>query len=74
MVIDGHLVVFKYKDLPIVQYVEHLNAYNVSIGENVNFIIQDNLVDFHPLGIQKGFNANADKYFVVQRYRIDCMQ
>ena len=74
MIIDGNIVVFKYKDLHIVQYVEHLNAYSVAIGNNLDFITQDNLADFHPLGIHKGFEANANKYFVVQRYRIDCMQ
>lgn len=77
MVVNGSMIIFKYKTLHVIQYDAHLNAYNVHEEEDedeVNLIIQEHLVDFHPLGLHKGFGCNSDKKLVVLRYRIDCMQ
>ncbi|CAB4035128.1 Hypothetical predicted protein, partial [Paramuricea clavata] len=75
IVIDNSVVIFKYSRLLVVQYVDHLNAYDV-MEEDVNegLILHEKLADFHPLATHQGFGTNAGKTFVILRYRIDCMQ
>ena len=67
-------IIFQYKTLQVLGYSEHLNAYEVIPCDGVHFIKQDDLQDFHPLGIHQGFGNNANKLFVVLRYRVDCLQ
>ena len=58
-------VVFQCKNLQVVKHEEHLNAYQVCLSEEVKYIKHESLVDFHPLGLHKGFG------FVILRYRVD---
>lgn len=60
MVIDSSIVIFKYSRLLVVQYVDHLNAYDV-MEEDVNegLILHGKLADFHPLATHQGFGTNA---------------
>ena len=68
-------IVFMYKALKVMEYSEHLNAYHVKpIFHDLQFIKQDRLQDFHPLGLHAGFGNNANKLFVVLRYRVDYLQ
>ena len=64
-------VLFKCKNLKGIKYEEHLNAYQVSLTEDVKYIWHKDLIDFHPLGIQRGFECNSTKSFVVLRYQVD---
>ncbi len=67
-------IILQYNTLQVVQYSEHLNAYEVAPCYDVNFIKREDLQDFHPLGIHQGFGNNANKLFVVLRYRVDYLQ
>ena len=40
----------------------------------MSYIKQAELVDFHPLGKCRGFGCYASNFFVVLKYRIDCLQ
>ena len=70
---DQGIVVLSYERLELIQYVKHLNAYRVVNSGEVDYIAQDKLIDYHPLGKHNGFGQNASSYFVVLRYRVDCM-
>ena len=67
-------VIFQYKTLLVLEFLEHLNAYEVRLCNDVHFIKQGDLQDFHPLNIHCGFGNNANRSFVVLRYRVDCLQ
>ncbi len=67
-------IIFQYRALEVLEYSESVNAYEVISSCDVKFIKQDDLEDFHPLGIHQGFGSNAKKSFVVLRYRVDCVQ
>ena len=64
-------VVFQCKNLQVVKHEEHLNAYQVCLSEEVKYIKHESLVDFHPLGLHKGFGCNKTKSFVILCYRVD---
>ena len=68
------IVVFQYHRLQLVKYSEHLNAYQVLPLCDSHFIKQEDLQDYHPLGIHNGFGQNASKLFVVLRYKVDILQ
>jgi hypothetical protein len=72
-VVDSKTVVFYYEELRVVQYVNHLNAYQVQHSNTFAYIKQQDIVDSHPVGTHEGFNANSQKLFVVLKYRVDCM-
>jgi hypothetical protein len=38
----------------------------------VDYITQDKLIDYHPLGKHNGFGQNVSSYFVVLCYRVEC--
>ncbi len=68
-------IVFIYKALKVMEYSEQLNTYHVKpIFHDLQFIKQDRLQDFHPLGLHTGFGNNANKLFVVLRCRVDYLQ
>ena len=73
LISDQGIVVLCYERLDAVDYVKHLNAYRVVSSGEVDFIAQDQLVDYHPVGKHNGFGQSANSYFVVLRYRVDCM-
>lgn len=70
---ESAIVIVKCKTLQVVKYEKHLNAYRVELLNETSFTKVEDLVDFHPLGIQKGFGCNSNKHFVVLRHRVDCM-
>ena len=65
-------IIFQYKTLQVLEYSEY--AYQVTPCYDVHFIKQDQLQDFHPLGIHQGFSNNSNKLFVVMRYVVDSLQ
>ena len=71
---NGTIVIFKYKTLNVVEYQERSNAYRVDLVNDIRLIKHEDIIDFHPLGLHKGFGCYANKLFVVLRYRIDYMQ
>lgn len=71
LVIDGAVVVLQYNTLSIVEYVSHLNAYRVKLCNDTNYIKQEELIDFHPLGIHSGFGCFKNHLLVVLKYRVD---
>ena len=73
VVAQNEVVVFQCKILQLVKHEAHLNACQVCLSEEVIYIKHNNLVDFHPLGLHKGFGCNKTKNFVVLRYRVDYM-
>ena len=64
-------VIFQCKILQVVKHGEHLNACQVCWSEEVRYIKYESLIDFHPLGLHKGFQCNKTKSFVVLRYWVD---
>lgn len=74
MVLAGTTVIFQYKTLKVLKFVQSLNAYEVQRCTDVQFIKYELLQDFHPLGVHSGFGENANKQFVTLRYRVDIMQ
>ena len=74
LILDGSEVLLQYTALSVLEYVTHLNAYKVTPGNKVSYIKQAELVDFHPLGKCRGFGCYASNFFVVLKYRIDCLQ
>lgn len=71
LLVDGSIVVFKYNCLQILEYAVHLNAYKVRSQNEIAFVKQDSLQDFHPLSINRGFGCNQNQQFVVLKYRVD---
>ena len=71
VVVQNEDVVFQCKIIQVVKHEEHLNACQVCLSEEVKYIKYENLIDFHPLGLHKGFECNKTKSFVVLRYRVD---
>ncbi|KAJ7383804.1 hypothetical protein OS493_026338 [Desmophyllum pertusum] len=74
LILDGNVVMCQYTALSVLEYATHLNAYKVAPRQNVSYVKQSELVDFHPLGKSKGFGCFANHFFVVLKYRVDCMQ
>lgn len=52
---DGEMVIFRYKKLHVLGYIQHLNAYKVQIKNEMACMKQNNIQDFHPLGLHRGF-------------------
>ena len=73
LISDEGIVVLFYERLELVHYVKHLNAYRVVNSGEMDYIAQDKLIDYHPVGKHNGFGQNASSYFVVLHYRVDCM-
>lgn len=65
---------FQYKTLRVTQYVVHPSAYKVERQNEMCFVKQSQLEDFHPLGICKGFGCYASNSYIVLKYRVDCLQ
>jgi hypothetical protein len=74
VIVDGRIVFFKYKLLIMLGHVEHLNAYSVELSDVTALVMQEKLVDYHPLSLCKGFGSNERSSFVNLRYRIDFIQ
>ena len=66
-------IVLQYTTLHVVEFSQHLNAYQVKKLNDVKGVQQEHLQDFHPLGTHRGFGQNENKLFVVLRYRVDYM-
>lgn len=73
LVVDATLVILRYSRLRVLEYVSHLNAYKVVEVNELTFVKQKKLQDFHPLGFCKGFGPFTNDFFVVLRYRVDCL-
>jgi hypothetical protein len=73
MVVEGNNVIFQCKALQLVKFENHLNAHEVWITEEVQFVNHKDLVDFHPLGLHEGFGPYTTKNYVILRYRVDCI-
>jgi len=74
LILDGNVVVFQYSALSVIEYVTHVNAYKVTLRNEVSYVKQSQLVDFHPLGKSKGFGCFANHFFIVLKYRVDCLE
>lgn len=73
LILDGNIVMFQYTSLSVLEYVSHLNAFKVTPRNEVSYLKQADLVDFHPLGKCKGFGPYSH-FFVVLKYRVECLQ
>ena len=73
LISDQGIVVLFYERLELVHYVKHLNACRVVNSGEMDYIAQDKLIGYHPIGKHNGFGQNATSYFIVLRYRVDCM-
>lgn len=51
LICDGEMVIFRFKKLQVLEYIHHLNAYKVQIKNEIACIKQNNIQDFHPLGL-----------------------
>ena len=71
-IVNGEMVILRYKILRVLEFVDHLNAYKVVELNEMACIKQKKLQDFHPLSLSKGFGTFARDLFVVLRYRVDC--
>ena len=74
LILNGSELLFQYKPLRVTEYVVHLNAYEVERQNEVCYVKQSQLEDFHPLGICKGFGCYATNSYVVLKHRVDCLQ
>ena len=70
-IIDGRSFTFQYKKLLTSEYVQHLNAYRVVYANDMGYVKQAELQDFHPLGIHKGYGCYSAQLYIVLRYRVD---
>ena len=73
-IVNTSAVVTCFKQIQVVDYVTHLNAYRVVSSYEIGYIVQDKMIDFHPLGIHRGFGDNSRNLYVVLRHRVDCKQ
>ena len=73
LIINGEVVILRYKGLRVLEFVSHLNAYKIMELDEMVCIKQEELQDFHPLSLCKGFGPFAQNFFVVLRYRVDCL-
>lgn len=73
LIVNGGVVILRYKKLRVLEFVSHLNAYKVVQLNEMACVKQKNLQDFHPLSLCKGFGPFARDLFVVLRYRVDCL-
>ena len=71
LIVDGRNVVFQYRRLSVIEYVRHVKAYRIIYDDGVNYIKQAQLLDFHPVGIHRGFGCYAAQKYVVLRYAVD---
>ena len=74
IILDGHKVILQYTTLRVLEYVTHLNAVKVVSRNEVSYVKEAELVDFHPLGKCKGFGRYASNDFIALKYRVDCLQ
>ena len=70
VLIVGEIVILRYKRLRVLEYVSHLNAYKVVAElKKIACIKQNELKDFHPLRLYKGFGRfSQDSFAVLSRY------
>ena len=73
LIIDGEVVILQYKRIRVLEFISHLNAYKVVEMNEMACVKQKNLQDFHPLSLCKGFGRFSHDWFVVLRYRVDCV-
>ena len=73
LIIDGEVVILQYKRIRVLEFISHLNAYKVVEMNEMVCVKQKNLQDFHPLSLCKGFGRFSHDWFVVFRYRVDCV-
>ena len=66
-------VIFQCKKLKIVKYGDHLKSYQVSLSEDLQYISQKKLVDFHPLSLNEGLGVNSGKNYVTLHYKVNCI-
>ena len=66
-------VIFQCKKLKIIKYDDHLKSYQVSLSEDLQYISQKKLGDFHPLSLNEGFGVNSCKNYDTLRYKVDCI-
>ena len=74
LVLNGSEVLLQYTALRVIQFVTHLNAYEVKRQNEMSYIKQSDLEDFHPLGMCKGFGCYASQFYIVLKYNVDCLQ
>ena len=74
IILDGSKVILQYTTLRVLEYITHLNAFKVVSRNEVLYVKQAELVDFHPLGKCKGFGCYASIDFIVLKYRVDFLQ
>ena len=72
LIVNGEVVILRYNKLRVLEFVSHLNAYKVVRRNEMAYIKQRNLQDFHPLSLCTGFGRFAQDLFVILRYRVDC--
>ena len=73
LIVDGKIVILRYKKLRILEYVNHVNVYKVLEENEMACVKQKQLQDFHPLNLYKSFGRFAQHLFVILRYRVDCL-
>ena len=73
LIVNGEVVILRYKRLRVLDFVSHLNAYKIIERDEMVCITQDQLQDCHPFSLCKGFGPFAQNIFVVLRYRVDCV-
>lgn len=74
IILDGNKVILQYRTLRVLEYITYLNAFKVVSRNEVSYVKQAELVDFHPLGKCKGFGHYASSDFIVLKYGVDCLQ
>jgi len=72
IILDGHKVILQYTTLRVLEYITHLNAFKVVSRNEVSYVKQAELVDFHPLGKCKGFGRYTSNDFIALKYKVDC--
>ena len=72
-IVDQSFVLFHYNKLHVNNHNTYLNGYQVIRTHQLGYMLQDNLMDGHPLSIHRGLNENSNKLYAVLRYTIDCM-
>ena len=72
ILIDGEIVILRYRRFRVSEYVSHLNANKVVELNEIACIKQKELKDVHPLSLYKGIGRFSQDSFIVLRYRVDC--
>lgn len=72
LIVNGEVVILRYKILRVLEFVNHLNACKVVELNEMARIKQKKLQHFHPLSLCKGFGPFARDLVAILRYRVDC--